>query len=368
MKLDYVVVGAGLFGATIARLLTDLGSRCLVVEQRNHVGGNCATSNREGVVVHEYGPHIFHTNDRGIWDFVRSYADFTPFVNTPKAVTSRGCFSLPFNMHTFEEFWGITDPAEAERKIKSDQGYTNPSNAEEKAISMVGRELYEEFIKGYTTKQWGRDPKDLPTQIVGRLPVRFTYDNNYYDHKYQGIPTRGYSELIGTLLSGIEVLLNTDFLLQREYFTNQAKHIVYTGALDALFDHELGSLAYRSIEFELERVPQAQFQTQAVTNYCSLSVAHTRVTEHKHFNGSSGDATYITTETPEEYDGNNVPCYPINDRQNNERYRQYTKLVKHFPTISFGGRLAQYRYLDMDMIIASAFAKSRKLHARFSEN
>ncbi len=364
--VDYLIVGAGLFGATVARGVMDSGKSCLVIDRRHEIGGNCATTRLNGVVVHQYGPHIFHTNSAEIWRFVQRYCEFQAYTNTPKARTKSGLYSLPFNMHTFEEFWGITDPEAALKKIYREEAKPRPVNLEEKAVAMVGRELYEEFILGYTLKQWGRDPRDLPPSIIGRIPVRFTYDNNYYDHIYQGIPKDGYSALVANLLSGAEILLEIDYLLDRSRLDKMARHVIYTGSLDALCDFRFGRLPYRSITFDTQYMQQENFQSHAVINCCSLDEPHTRSTEHKHFSGKSSSCTYVTREIPCEYDGSNIPCYPINDHTNNELHAKYRSLVAGRERFSYGGRLAQYRYMDMDMVIASAIKLAKKLNAKYA--
>ncbi|MDG2443337.1 MAG: UDP-galactopyranose mutase [Luminiphilus sp.] len=364
--VDYLIVGAGLFGATVARGLMDSGHSCLVIDRRHEIGGNCATTRLNGVVIHQYGPHIFHTNSTAIWEFVQRYCEFEEYVNAPKARTESGFYSLPFNMNTFEEFWGITDPGEARKRIYREAANPRPTNLEEKAVSMVGRELYEEFIFGYTLKQWGRVPRDLPPSIIGRIPVRFTYDNNYYDHIYQGIPKDGYSALISNLLSGAEVLLGIDYLSDRNGLDKVARHVIYTGSLDALCDFRFGRLPYRSITFDTQYMQQESFQSHAVINFCSLDEPYTRSTEHKYFSGRFSAGTYVTREIPCEYDGSNIPCYPINDRTNNELHAKYRSLVAGRERFSFGGRLAQYRYMDMDMVIASAIKLAGKLNAKYA--
>jgi UDP-galactopyranose mutase len=364
--VDYLIVGAGLFGATVARGLMDSGKSCLVIDRRHEIGGNCATTRLNGVVVHQYGPHIFHTNSAEIWRFVQSHCDFQAYTNAPKARTRSGLYSLPFNMHTFEEFWGITDPEAARKKIYREGAKPRPSNLEEKAVAMVGTELYEEFILGYTLKQWGRDPKELPPSIIGRIPVRFTYDNNYYDHIYQGIPKEGYSVLIANLLSGAEILLGIDYLLDQSRLNKMARHVIYTGSLDALCGFRFGRLPYRSITFDTQYMQQENFQSHAVINFCSTEEPYTRSTEHKHFSGEFSQGTYVTREIPCEYDGSNIPCYPINDRKNNELHAKYRSLVASRERFSYGGRLAQYRYMDMDMVVASAIKLAEKLNAKYA--
>jgi UDP-galactopyranose mutase len=364
MKYDYLIVGCGLFGITFARLATDAGKKCLVIDKRNHIGGNCYSQNIEGINVHMYGPHIFHTNQKYIWDFVNKYADFNNYMTNVKAVNDGKMYSLPFNMNTFYEMWGITDPQEAKRKINSQKFLGKPTNLEEQALSLVGTDIYETLIKPYTTKQWGRDPKDLPTFIINRLPVRFTFDNNYYNDRYQGIPIGGYTQMFEKMLDGINVKLNTDYFSDKEYFNGLADKVVYTGCIDEFFDYEFGELQYRSLRFDHQILDVDNYQGNTLVNSCDSDVEYTRCIEHKHFEDTEATKTVITHEYPAEYEKGMMPYYPINDDKNQEIFLKYREKSKSINGIIFGGRLAEYKYMDMHVVIASAMTKFNSLNER----
>ncbi|MGE0588242.1 MAG: UDP-galactopyranose mutase [Cyclobacteriaceae bacterium] len=357
--VDYLIVGAGLFGAVFARMLTDHGKKCLVIDKRDHIGGNCFTEAIGGINVHKYGAHIFHTNNESIWRFVNRYAEFNSFVNSPVAVSGGRLYSLPFNMWTFNQMWGVVTPEEAIKKIEEQKFRGIPANLEEQALSMVGKDVYEKLIKGYTEKQWMAHPKDLPKFIITRLPVRFTYNNNYFSDKYQGIPIGGYTQIFKKLLLGIEVKLNTDFFLDRGYFEGIANKIIYTGPIDRFFSYRFGELNYRTLRFENKLLEMANFQGNAVVNYTDLSVPYTRIIEHKHFEFGTQDNTVITHEYPEKWAADKVPYYPVNDLQNNEVFTRYQHLAREHPNYIFGGRLADYKYYDMHQVIGSALARAK---------
>lgn len=358
MEYNYLIVGAGLFGATFARLKADEGAKVLVIERRGHIAGNVYTEKVEGINVHKYGAHIFHTNDTEVWEFVNHFAEFNSFTNSPVANFKGEIYSLPFNMYTFNKMWGVATPSEAERVI-SDQrikaGVSNPKNLEEQAISLVGYDIYEKLVKGYTEKQWGRPCSELPAFIIRRLPVRFTYDNNYFNAKFQGIPVGGYTALVEKMLSGIEVRLNTDYLKDREHFDSIAEKIIYTGPIDEYFAYKLGALEYRSVRFESEVIDQPNFQGNAVVNYTDSETPWTRIIEHKWFEpGKETGKTVISREYSSEWKVGDEPYYPINDEKNNSLFKEYSKLAKEEPKTVFGGRLGQYKYYDMDQVVRAA--------------
>ena len=333
-----------------------LRKKVLVIDKREHIGGNIYTENNNGIHVHKYGAHIFHTNDKKIWDYVNSFVEFNRFTNSPLAEYEGQLYNLPFNMNTFYQLWGTKSPEEAKAKIDEQRQELNgkePSNLEEQAISLVGRDIYEKLIKGYTEKQWGRDCKDLPAFIIRRLPVRFTYDNNYFSDRYQGVPIGGYTKLIENMLDGIEVRLNTDFREGRAEYENMAHNIIYTGPLDEYFDNKLGKLEYRSLEFKSKVLQQENFQGNAVVNYTEREVPYTRIIEHKHFDPNETAHTVITEEYPSEWKEGDEPYYPINDGKNMLLFKQYRELAKS-ENVIFGGRLAEYKYYDMHQVIKSA--------------
>lgn len=352
---DYLIVGAGLFGAVFAREMTDHGKKCLVIDRRPHIGGNCFTECVEGINVHKYGAHIFHTSDKEIWNYVNRFAEFNNFVNSPIAVYGNELYNLPFNMNTFSKMWGITTPAQA-KEIISEQiaalHITEPKNLEEQAISLVGRDVYEKLVKGYTEKQWGRKCSELPAFIIKRLPLRFTYDNNYFSDRYQGIPIGGYTQFFERLLDGTRVLLNTKYDDIRG--EKIAEKTVFCGCIDEFFGYCLGELEYRSVRFEQEVLDTDNFQGNAVVNYTSADIPFTRIIEHKHFEHGSQEKTVISREYPVSWQKGSEPYYPINDEKNTELYGKYAELAHTRPDVIFGGRLGQYRYYDMDKVIRAA--------------
>ncbi|KTA77461.1 UDP-galactopyranose mutase [Aeromonas salmonicida] len=356
MQYDYVIVGAGLFGAVCAHELHKKGKRVLVLEKRDHIGGNVYTENQDGIQVHKYGAHIFHTNEKYIWDYVNSFVEFNRFTNSPLALHQGKLYNLPFNMNTFYQLWGVKTPAEAMAKIdeqKAEMAGKEPTNLEEQAISLVGRDIYEKLIKGYTEKQWGRKATELPAFIIRRLPVRFTFDNNYFSDKYQGIPIGGYTKLIEKLLVGIEVKLGVDYLTLREHYRSLAEKIIYTGPIDEYFDYCHGQLEYRSLRFEHERFEVDNYQGNAVVNYTEAEVLFTRIIEHKHFDSADTPHTVVTREYPAEWRPGDEPYYPVNDDKNMVLFKKYRDLAKN-ENIIFGGRLAEYKYYDMHQVIKSA--------------
>lgn len=362
-KCDYLVVGAGLFGSVFAHEMTKKRKKCLVIDKRDHLGGNVYCENIEGINVHKYGAHIFHTNDKRIWDYVNSFVEFNRYTNSPIANYKGELYSLPFNMNTFHQLWGVKTPEEAKAKIQEqvkESGITKPKNLEEQAISLVGKDIYEKLIKGYTEKQWGRKATDLPAFIIKRLPVRFTYDNNYFNDKYQGIPTGGYNKLIEGLLEGIETKTNVDFFQEKEYYKSIAEKIVFTGKIDEYFNYKYGKLSYRSLEFEHQKLDIDNYQGNAVVNYTEAEVPYTRILEHKHFEFGKQDKTIITKEYPKEWTEGSEPYYPVNDEENSVKYSKYKKLSEKETNIIFGGRLAEYKYYDMHQVIASALSKSKQ--------
>lgn len=357
---DYLIVGSGLFGTTFARLATDTGKSCLIIDKRNHIGGNCYTENIEGINVHKYGAHIFHTNNKFVWDFVNQFAEFNNYINSPKAISNDGkMYSLPFNMNTFYELWGTRNPSHAKMIIEVQKFKGIPTNLEEQALSLVGEDIYQTLIKDYTEKQWGRPAKDLPSFIIKRLPLRFTFDNNYFNDKYQGIPIGGYTKMFEKMLDGIEVKTDTDYFLDREYFNSIAKTIVYTGCIDEFFDYEFGELEYRSLKFKHEIIETDNYQGNAVINYCQKYPKYTRIIEHKHFEKVSSTKTVVTYEYPEKYERGLIPYYPINDFSNQEKYSKYKEKAKSLTNFIFGGRLSEYKYMDMHVVIESVFNKFR---------
>lgn len=351
---DYLVVGAGLFGAVYAHEMTKLGKRCLVIDRRSHIGGNCYTEIIDGITVHTYGPHIFHTSDKMIWDYIGKLAELNGFVNSPIAIFGDEVYNLPFNMNTFSKMWGVKTPEEASAKIAEQvaaAGISKPKNLEEQALALVGADIYEKLIKGYTQKQWGRSCTQLPPSIIKRLPVRFTYDNNYFTDRWQGIPVGGYTPIFEKLLAGIEVCLDTDILAVRDQV--QAKKIVYTGAVDEYFDYRFGSLDYRSLRFETKILDIPNYQGNAVVNYTSEDVPYTRIVEHKHFEYGTQPKTVITCEYPARWSRGEEPYYPVNDVKNLALYERYKALAEEEGLV-LGGRLGEFRYLDMDKVIRSA--------------
>ena len=358
INYDYLIVGCGLFGATFARLATDAGKSCLIVDKRKHIGGNCYTENIEGINVHKYGAHIFHTSNRHVWQFVSRFAEFNNYINSPKAVSNDGkLYSLPFNMNTFYELWGTRSPEHAKSIIENQKFQGTPTNLEEQALSLVGKDIYETLIKDYTEKQWGRPATKLPTFIIKRLPLRFTFDNNYFNDKYQGIPIGGYTKMFEKMLDGIEIKLKTDYFSDREYFNSLASTVVYTGCIDEFFDYEYGELEYRSLKFDHKIMDTENYQGNAVINYCQKYPEYTRIIEHKHFEKVTTEKTIISKEYPQEYIRGKIPYYPINDDFNLKRHSKYKEKSKTLTNFIFGGRLSEYKYMDMHIVIESAINK-----------
>lgn len=353
---DYLIVGSGFFGSICARELTDKGFKCLVLESRNHIGGNCYTEPRNDINLHIYGPHIFHTSNEKIWQWINKYVKFNNFVYSPVANYNGEIYSLPFNMWTFNKLWNIVTPEEAKKIIESQSNKIDvPKNLEEQAIKLVGKDVYKKLIKGYTTKQWGKDPKDLPIEIIKRLPVRFTYDNNYFNDRYQGIPIGGYTQIFDKLLDGIEIKLNVDFLSDKNHWEGISKKIIYTGPIDRFYNFEFGELEYKTTKFNHIKYQKDNFQGVAVINYTDESTMYTRIIEHKHFEKTESDSTWVTYEYPVKYNSKNTePYYPVNDLDNNSKYNQYKKLSDSQSKYIFGGRLAEYKYYDMHQVIESA--------------
>ena len=356
MYYDYLVVGAGLFGAIFAREAADRGKSVLVIDKRDHIAGNIYTKEVESINVHEYGAHIFHTNNKLVWNYINRFAEFNRYTNSPVANYNGEIYSLPFNMYTFNKMWNVVTPDEAREKIASqveEAGITDPKNLEEQAISLVGTDIYEKLIKGYTEKQWGRDCKDLPSFIIKRLPVRYTYDNNYFNAIYQGIPIGGYTKMVENMLEGIKVVTNTDYFEAKDELGEFGK-VVFTGPIDAYFDYKLGALEYRSVRFETETIDTPNFQGNAVVNYTDRETPWTRIIEHKFFEFGEQPKTVISREYSSEWKLGDEPYYPVNDEKNAALYAQYKELADAEPNVIFGGRLGEYKYYDMDKVIEAA--------------
>lgn len=363
MKYDYLIVGAGLYGAVVAHEAAAKRRSCLVIDRREHIAGNIYTREVEGIQVHEYGAHIFHTSDKRIWDYVNQFADFNHYINSPVAVFKDELYNLPFNMNTFSKMWGIRTPQEAKEKIAAQiagLGITEPKNLEEQALSLVGEDVYRKLVKGYTEKQWGRDCTELPAFIIKRLPLRFTYDNNYFNDRYQGIPAGGYTAMVERMLKGVEVKLGVDYLEHRAEFDGMADRVVYTGQIDRYFDYCEGVLAYRKVRFEQEILDCDNYQGNAVVNYTEREVPYTRIIEHKHFEFGTQPKTVISKEYPGEWQKGEEPYYPVNDEKNNAVYEAYKKLAEKERHVVFGGRLGEYRYYDMDKVIGRALETAGK--------
>ena len=366
MRYEYLIVGAGLYGAVAAQELKKAGKTVLVIDRRGNVGGNVYTEKICGINVHKYGAHIFHTNNKQVWEYVNRFAEFNRFTNSPVANYKGELYSLPFNMYTFNRMWGVTTPAEAKAKIDEQRQEIKgePDNLEEQAISLVGRDIYEKLIKGYTEKQWGRDCKDLPAFIIKRLPVRLTYDNNYFNAMYQGIPVGGYTKMVANMLDGIDTELNVDYLEHRKEYDAKADKVIYTGAIDAFFGYELGYLEYRSVRFENETLDIPNYQGNAAVNYTDRETPWTRIIEHKWFefgkdeDGNDIPQTVISREYSSEWKPGDEPYYPVNDDRNAELYKRYRELAANESKVIFGGRLGEYKYYDMDQVIASALKTS----------
>ena len=367
MKYDYLIVGSGLFGAIFAYEANKKEKKCLVIDKRSHIGGNIYTENVEGINVHKYGAHIFHTSNKEVWEYINQFAEFNRYTNSPVARYKDELYNMPFNMNTFNKLWGVITPAEAKAKIeeeKKEAGITEPKNLEEQAISLVGKTIYEKLVKGYTEKQWGQRATELPSFIIKRLPVRFIYDNNYFNDIYQGIPIGGYTQIIEKMLNGIEVRLNCDFFENKEELENIAEKIVFTGLIDKYYDYKFGELEYRSLRFETETLNEENHQGNAVVNYTEYEVPYTRIIEHKHFEygaslgklaeGQAATKTIITKEYPDKWSKEKEPYYPINNDRNNVLYEKYKELANNDNKVIFGGRLGQYKYYDMDKVIVEA--------------
>ncbi|SFS02307.1 UDP-galactopyranose mutase [Anaeromicropila populeti] len=364
MNYDYLIVGAGLYGAVFAHEARKKGKSCLVIDKREHLGGNIYCEEIKGIQVHKYGAHILHTSNKKVWDYMNQFCEFNQYINSPVAMYKDELYNLPFNMNTFSKLWGIRTPAEAKKIIQSQIASLNiiePKNLEEQALSLVGTDVYEKLIKGYTEKQWGRSCRDLPAFIIKRLPLRFTYDNNYFNDRYQGIPIGGYTKVIEKMLEGVDVQLNTDYLENRQELNKLSKNIIYTGMIDAYFDYKLGVLEYRSVRFETEELDTDNFQGNAVINYTEKEVPFTRIIEHKHFEFGNQPVTVISKEYPSEWSKGEEPYYPINNDKNNALYEEYRKLAQMESRIIFGGRLGEYKYYDMDKVIEAALLKAEEI-------
>ncbi|MBF8964580.1 UDP-galactopyranose mutase [Pontibacter sp. FD36] len=364
---DYLIVGAGMYGATFAREMTDKGKKCLVIDRRSHIAGNCYTENKEGINIHKYGAHIFHTDDENIWNYVQRFAEFNNFKNSPRVRYKDKIYSFPINLFTLYQIYGVQTPEEARQKleevrVKND----NPQNLEEWILSQVGEEIYDIFIKGYTTKQWMKDPKELPSFIIKRLPIRLNFNDNYFFDRFQGIPIGGYTKLFENLLSGIEVQLDTDYFADRDYFDGLADKVVFTGRIDEFYNYRFGELEYRTLRFEHSYHAIEDYQGNAVVNYTELDIPYTRIIEHKHFEFGKQPYTYVTKEYPEVWQKDSIPYYPINDDTNTKIFNQYKTLSKEETKYIFGGRLADYRYYDMHQVIGSALAKVRRIEETIS--
>jgi UDP-galactopyranose mutase len=354
---DYLIVGSGLFGSIFAYEANKRGKRCLVIDKRNHIGGNIYTKEIEGINVHEYGAHIFHTSNKEVWNYINNFAEFNRYTNSPVAVYKDELYNLPFNMNTFNKLWGVKTPSEAKSKIEEQVKESNiiqPHNLEEQAISLVGKDIYEKLIKGYTEKQWGTRATELPSFIIKRLPVRFTYDNNYFNDTYQGIPIGGYTKIIEKMLDGIEVKLETDFFEHRKELESLADKIVFTGMIDEFYNYKFGTLEYRSLKFEHEILNEENHQGNAVVNYTEYEVPYTRIIEHKHFEYGLQSKTVITREYPVKWEKGDEPYYPINDEKNNSLYSEYKLLAEKENKVIFGGRLGMYKYFDMHNVVSEA--------------
>lgn len=355
-KYDFLIVGAGLFGAIFAKEATRRGKKCLVVERRNHIGGNCYTEKVNGIEVHRYGPHIFHTSDKQVWDYLNRYVSFNRFTNAPMANYKGRLYNLPFNMNTFYQLWGVKTPAEAKERIEEQRKeyahIEHPRNLEEQALLLGGKDVYETLIKGYSEKQWGMKATQIPAFVIRRLPFRFVFDNNYFNDRYQGIPENGYTDLFRKLLEGSEVRLNTDFLQDKEFYAEMADRIVYTGPIDAYYDYCFGALSYRSLHFEEKFLDHTDnFQGCAIVNYTDAETPYTRIIEHKHFEFGTQPGTVITYEYPRSWVRGSEPYYPVNDEDNDTLYQKYKTLADGEENVIFGGRLAEYRYYDMERVV-----------------
>ncbi len=360
MRFDYLIVGSGLYGAVFAYEMKKRGKKILVIDQREHIGGNIYCENIEGINVHKYGAHIFHTSNKKVWDYIHQFADFNNYINSPIAKYKDEIYNLPFNMNTFNKMWGISKPQEAQEIIKKQIAELNigePKNLEEQALSLVGKDVYEKLIKGYTEKQWGRDCRDLPAFIIKRLPLRFIYDNNYFSDRYQGIPIGGYTQIIEKMLDGIEVKLGISYRKFHEEYGEISDKIVYTGMIDEFYDYRLGALEYRTVQFENERYEMENYQGNAVVNYTERDVPYTRIIEHKHFEFGQQPVTIISKEYSKEWESGDEPYYPVNDEKNSNLFEEYKNLAQKETNVIFGGRLGNYKYYDMDKVIEAALNK-----------
>lgn len=366
-RYDYLIVGAGLYGAVCAHELNKQGKRVLVIDRRSHIGGNIYTERVDGINVHKYGAHIFHTNNKKVWDYVNQFVNFNRYTNSPVANYNGELYSLPFNMYTFNKMWGVVTPSQAKDKIEKQRleaGILEPKNLEEQAISLIGVDIYEKLVKGYTMKQWGRPCTELPAFIIKRLPVRFTFDNNYFNALYQGIPQGGYTAMIESMLKGVAVKLGVDYLKNKKMLNEQADKVIYTGAIDEYFDYKLGALEYRSVRFETDKLDEANYQGNAVVNYTDSETPWTRIIEHKWFEfgkdseGNDIPCTVISKEFSSEWKVGDEPYYPVNDMKNNELYLKYKDMAASEKQVTFGGRLGEYKYYDMDQIVEKALAFS----------
>ncbi len=354
---DYLIVGAGLYGSVFAYEAKKRGKECLVIDKRNHIGGNIYCENIEGINVHKYGAHIFHTSNKNIWDYVNQFATFNRFTNSPVAFYKNEIYNLPFNMNTFSRLWNVRTPQEVKDIIKKqivESGIKEPQNLEEQAIKLVGKDIYEKLVKGYTEKQWGKECKDLPAFIIKRLPVRYTYDNNYFNDLYQGIPIGGYNQIIEKMLEGIEVKLNQDFFSKKDEYLNLADKVIFTGMIDEFFNYKFGELEYRSLKFETSVLNEENYQGNAVVNYTEFEVPYTRIIEHKHFEFGQQEKTVITKEYPSTWSKGDEPYYPVNDCKNNNLFLKYLDLASKEKNVIFGGRLGEYKYYDMHNVIEAA--------------
>ena len=365
MKYDYLIVGSGLFGSVFAHEMTKKGKKCLIIERRDHIGGNVYTEEKEGINVHKYGAHIFHTSNKEVWNYINQFAEFNRYTNSPVANYKGELYNLPFNMNTFYQMWGVRTPEEAKAKIeeqKKESGIKEPKNLEEQAISLIGNDIYEKLVKGYTQKQWGKECTELPSFIIKRLPVRFTYDNNYFNDSYQGIPIGGYTKIIEKMLEGIEVRLNTDFFDKKEEYIEMADKVLFTGMIDQYFDYCFGELEYRGLKFESETLDTNNYQGNAVINYTDAETPFTRIIEHKHFEipanelgtDKDSDKTIITREYPKQWEKGQEAYYPVNDEKNSALYEKYKELAEKEENVIFGGRLGMYQYFDMWKVIEEA--------------
>lgn len=362
-KYDYLIIGAGMFGSVFAREMTDRGKKCLVIDQHSHIGGHCYTEEIEGICVHKYGPHIFHTSNQNVWEYVQKFQTFSPYCHRIKTFYRDQIYSFPINLMTLYQLWGTTTPEQAKEALEKRKiPCASPQNLEEWALSQVGEEIYHTFIKGYTEKQWGCDPKNLPPFIIKRLPIRLSFNDSYYNDPYQGIPKGGYTPLFTNLLKGIEVQLNSNYFSQKKEWDRVAKRIVFTGKIDEFFDYKYGELEYRSLRFENTLLPIPDFQGTAVMNYPDAKVAFTRITEYKHFEMKELNHTIISKEYPDTWNRHKTPYYPVNTDVNNAIYKKYAEEAGHFPHVIFGGRLAEFKYYDMHQVIASALEKTQLYH------